>query len=444
VVLAPEGVPTISIDYTTLAAPLLLWIGAALLAWRLSNLLLVRGRRLVTQATRPLAHRLSGLVAASMSRQRRLLTRGLVLTALTASFAVSTALFNTTYAQQARVHAQLTNGADVTATVPAAAALPSDIAARAARIPGVAAAETMQHRFAYVGNDLQDMYGIDTAGITRATTISDAYFAGGDAAGVLARVAAQPDAVLVSQETVKDFQLQAGDVLRLRLQFADHDYHEVTFHYVGVVREFPTAPTDSFLIANAAYVAQSTGVSAAQTLLVKTSRDPGAVAADLRTEYPATTGVSIHDIRTQLHTTLSGLTAVDLAGLTRIELGFALLLAMAATGLVLALGLTERRRTFAITSALGGRTRHLAAFIWSEALFITLGGALLGVLAGWLLAEVLVKTLTGVFDPPPVGLSVPWTFLGTLAGCTVAAVLVAGGWALRTTSRPVVELVRDL
>jgi putative ABC transport system permease protein len=39
--------------------------------------------------------------------------------------------------------------------------------------------------------------------------------------------------------------------------------------------------------------------------------------------------------------------------------------------------------------------------------FVTVGGALLGALAGWLLAVVLVKTLTGVFDPPPDGLSVP-------------------------------------
>jgi putative ABC transport system permease protein len=447
VVLAPEGVPTVSVDYTTLAAPLLLWGGAALLAWRLANLTLGPGRRLLARAVRPLASGLSGLVVASMSRQRRLLARGLVLTALTTSFGVSTALFNTTYANQARVDAQLTNGADVTATTPVAGALPADMAARVRKLPGVAAAETMQHRFAYVGNDLQDMYGIDAARISGATTVSDAYFAGGDAAGTLAKLARQPDAVLVSAETVKDFQLQPGDLLRLRLQSTmDHTYHEVPFHYAGTVREFPTAPTDSFLIANASYIAQATGSSAGQTLLVRTagSAQPPTVAAAVRQAFPPATGVTVQDISTQLRATLSGLTAVDLAGLTRIELGFALLLAMAATGLVLALGLAERRRTFAITTALGARARQLAAFVWSEALFVTLGGVLLGGLAGWLLAQVLVTTLTGVFDPPPEALFVPWSFLSGLAAAAVAAVVVACGWALRSSRRPVVELVRDL
>ena len=55
----------------------------------------------------------------------------------------------------------------------------------------------------------------------------------------------------------------------------------------------------------------------------------------------------------------SSLTAVDLAGLTRVELGFALVLAAAAGGLVLLLGLAERRRTFAIATALGATARQL-------------------------------------------------------------------------------------
>src|SRR5205823_1263854 len=38
-VLAPEGVPTISVSYWALAGPALLWLGAGLLVWRLSDLL---------------------------------------------------------------------------------------------------------------------------------------------------------------------------------------------------------------------------------------------------------------------------------------------------------------------------------------------------------------------------------------------------------------------
>ena len=45
VVLAPEGVPTISVSYVTFLAPLMLWIGSALFAWRLSWVALSAGRR---------------------------------------------------------------------------------------------------------------------------------------------------------------------------------------------------------------------------------------------------------------------------------------------------------------------------------------------------------------------------------------------------------------
>ena len=56
----------------------------------------------------------------------------------------------------------------------------------------------------------------------------------------------------------------------------------------------------------------------------------------------------------------------------------------------------------------------------------------------------LVKALTGVFDPPPEVLSVPWLYLSALA----VAALGSGGLAIlgaqRAARRPVVEALRDL
>ena len=68
--------------------------------------------------------------------------------ALAASFALSVGIFNTTYAAQARIDAQLTNGADVAVTTAAATGLPANLAATVRGLPGVVAAEPMQHRFA--------------------------------------------------------------------------------------------------------------------------------------------------------------------------------------------------------------------------------------------------------------------------------------------------------
>jgi putative ABC transport system permease protein len=445
VVLAPEGVATISVSYSTFLAPLLFWVGAALLAWRISNALLGRGRPAIARAARPLAGGLSGVVAASMSRQRRILSRGLIIMALTASFAVSTAVFNATYAAQSRVDAQLTNGADVTASTTATTGLPPGVFASARRLPGVAAVQPMMHRFAYVGNDLQDLFGINPRSIGTATPMSDAFFQGGNATAVLAALTSRPDAVLVSDETVKDYQLRPGDMIRLRLQFAsDHAYHLVTFHYVGVVREFPTAPRDSFFVANASYVAQATGSPAYQVMLVRASGSPPAVAASVRGLLGPASGAIVGDIDTELRATLSGLTALDLSGLTSLELVFAFILAAAASSLVLGLGLIERRRTFAITSALGARTRQLASFVWAEAIFVTIGGVILGVLSGWALSYIIVKILTGVFDPPPQHLFIPWGYLIALAGVTGGVIGAAGSSVVRATSRPAIDIVRDL
>src|SRR5206468_12629259 len=52
-VLAPEGIPQISVNWYALAAPVLGWIGAGLLAYRLADLVLVRGRTSLARVLRP-------------------------------------------------------------------------------------------------------------------------------------------------------------------------------------------------------------------------------------------------------------------------------------------------------------------------------------------------------------------------------------------------------
>ncbi len=443
-VLAPEGTPSISVSYWALAGPAFAWVGAGLLAWRIADVVLHRGRGVVARLIRPFSRGLSTTVAASMSRQRRMLAATLALVALTVTFAASTAVFDSTYQQQTEVDARLSNGADVTVTEPPGTSVPPSAGAALARVPGVSGVEPIQHRFAYVGADLQDLYGVDPATIVDATRLQDAYFQGGSARTLLARLGSRPDGVLVSDETVKDFQLQPNDQVTLRLQDGrTKQYTDVVFHYVGIAKEFPTAPSDSFLVANAAYVSEQTGSDAVGAFLVDTGgRSPKAVASAVRSVVG--TSATVSDVQTSRKVIGSSLTAVDLAGLTKVELGFALVLAAASTGLVLALGNAERRRTFAIASALGARTRQLGTFVWTEAMFVTFGGLCIGAVGGWVLAEMLVKVLTGVFDPPPAVLSVPWVYLGGVAVAAVAAVAIAALATVRAARRSSVTLLRDL
>ncbi|MFD4411998.1 MULTISPECIES: ABC transporter permease [unclassified Streptomyces] len=442
-VLAPEGVPSISVSYWAFLGPALLWLGAALLLWRLTLLALTHGRGVLTRLSRPFASHLAGTTAAVLSRRRRPLARSVVLLALAVSFAVSTATFNATYKQQAEVDARLTNGADVTVTEPPGARTPPS-AASALKVSGVHHVEPIQHRFAYVGSDLQDLYGVRPDTIASATSLQDAYFSGGSAATLMERLANRPDGLLVSAETVKDFQLAPGDTVNLRVQDArTKALRTVPFHYVGVAKEFPTAPKDSFFVANASYVAKATGSDAIGAFLLDTGgTHQKQVAARLR--HQLGTGATVTDLTQTRGTVGTSLTSVDLAGLTRIELAFAVLLAAGAGGLVLALGLAERRRTFAIATVLGARPRQLRGMVLTEALLLTVGGLAGGALIGWALSEMLVKVLTGVFDPPPAGLSVPGAYLTLTASAAAVAVLAAALNGVRRAARPAVEELRDL
>jgi len=442
-VLAVEGVPTISVSYWAFAGPALLWAGCGLLAWRLANLVLRRGRRALGSALRPLAGGLADTVAASMGRQRRLLAQGVALIALTATFAGSTAVFNATYQRQAEADAALSNGADITVTQSPGSNVGPERAAGLAKVAGVRSVEPIQHRFAYVGADLQDLFGVRPTSIVGATKLQSAYFQGGSARALMSQLAQRPDGILVSAETVKDFQLTRGDLVRLRLQDArTHQLLEVPFHYLGIAKEFPTAPKDSFLVANASYVAQRTGSTAVGAFLVDAGgTNLGAVANRVRAHVG--TSATVTDIATSRKVVGSSLTAVDLAGLTRVELGFALLLAAAATGLVLWLGFAERRRSFAVASALGASSRQVAGFVWGEALFVGGAGLVGGAVGGWALSEMLVKVLTGVFDPPPSALAVPWRYLAVLTVLASVALAAAALAAVRAARRSPVQVLRE-
>uniref|UniRef100_UPI00056102DB FtsX-like permease family protein n=1 Tax=Solirubrobacter soli TaxID=363832 RepID=UPI00056102DB len=443
-VLAPEGVPQISVNWYALLAPVLCWIGTGLLAYRLADLMLIHGRAVLSKLTRPLAGELAPTVAATMGRQRRLLATSVALVALTVAFAASTATFNSTYKQQAEVDARLTNGADVTVTESPGADVAPAGAARLDRLPGVRSVEPMQHRFAYVGADLQDLYGVRPTTIGTAGDLQNAWFSGGTASALMSTLARRPDSILVAAETVKDFQLQPGDTLRLRLQDGrTKQFVTVPFRYAGVANEFPTAPTDSFLVANAAYVAHKTGSDAVGAFLLQTDGTSPHTVAD-RVRAAVGPSVQVTDIERSRRVVGSNLTAVELTGLTRVELAFALVLALAASGLTLALGLRERRRAFAIAAALGARTRQLGGFAWSEAAFVTGGGLVLGGLIAIVISRLLVKVLTGVFDPPPDAFSIPWTYLLGVGALVVGAALIATTQALRSLRRPAIEELRDL
>jgi putative ABC transport system permease protein len=297
------------------------------------------------------------------------------------------------------------------------------------------------HRLVYVGPDLQDLYGIDAGTVGRAAPLQDAFTPGSSVKGVLSRLAATRDGALLSQETLHDYQLHTGDLVRLRLKNSAGRYRTVPFHVVGVVTEFATAPRDSFVVANRSYVAAITGLPAVQTLLVRTG-SPAAVAA--RIHAPA--GALVNNITAPRFAvpSASGLAAGSLAGLARLILGFGLLLAIASAGLVLIVGAVQRRQSLVALALLGATARHRAGFLWTEARVIVIAGVCGGLVSGAIVAAELVKVLNGIFDPPPQNPAVPWLFVISVTGAVVAAGALATAGSARWAGRVDPSRLRDL
>ena len=216
-VLVAEGSTQASVNYWSFLAPLLAWIGVALLSYRLAELCLRRGSRLIARGSRLVSGELGGTVASSMSQQRSMIARTLMLIALTTCFAATTAAFNATYQQQAEADARLSNGADVVLGASGAGGLTASLRDSVAKTPGVASTEPLQHRYAYVGRDLQDVYGVDAKTIVRGARLQDSWFAGGTASNLAGTLAGTPNGVLLSEEVVHDYRLHPGDRITMRV-----------------------------------------------------------------------------------------------------------------------------------------------------------------------------------------------------------------------------------
>jgi putative ABC transport system permease protein len=293
----------------------------------------------------------------------------------------------------------------------------------------------VDHSYAYVGPDLQDTFGIDARTFTQATSLRDSYFLAGSAAQTFSRLRARPDGILVSKETVTDYSLAIGDLLKLRvLDRRSGSFKIARFHVAGIVQEFPSAPRDSFMVANLAYLRGVTHDPGPNLVFVKAASDPVTLSHRISAET-RNLGTVVKNIRQQATQTASSITAVDLAGISRIEEAFAILLAAAAIGLFVLVALAERRHEFATMAALGASLRSIAAFVWSEAALVLGAAVAFAALLGWLLAKMLVAMLQHVFDPPPDHLAVPWTFLAGLVGAAVLGGALAVALASRGLAR---------
>jgi hypothetical protein len=111
---------------------------------------------------------------------------------------------------------------------------------------------------------------------------------------------------------------------------------------------------------------------------------------------------------------------------------------------VLKHSLTERRRSFVIAHALGATRRHLRSFVLAETAILVACGLAAGAILGAALSQMLVRVLTGIFDPPPTALSVPWTYLAAIAVVLIVAISAVSGVTIRLARRSPLTVLGEL
>ena len=116
----------------------------------------------------------------------------------------STAIFTARYQAQSRVDVALTVGSDIAVVAKPGTGISAQETCAVARTSGVRATKPLMHRFAYVGPDLQDLYGVHAASFDRVAPLQDAFVPGSTVSAALASLGNRADGVLLSAETLHD------------------------------------------------------------------------------------------------------------------------------------------------------------------------------------------------------------------------------------------------
>jgi putative ABC transport system permease protein len=437
-VFTTEGNPTVTLALTSFVAPFLLWTGTTLLLLRVFLWWIGRGAGIRPGLERTIGG--AGVIAAGTLRSRATaVTRAIVILSLAVSLATSVLIFDATYRQQQAVDAALTLGADLKIT-PSGQTDPSAVSLVTG--PDIPSATPFVDRIVYVGAEAQDLLAIDPSTLPQVSPMSDTFFDGLTASQAMDALAGQPDAILVSSETARDYSIVPGDQLKIRVPDSNGNLVPVVFHMAGVALEFPTAPQDAFLVANQSYVAAQTGNNRISYVLAKVSGDPAGAAASASQRLGS--GWQVESLSTETARLANGITSVDLAALVEIEVAFLVLIAAVGTALFLLAEIAERRRELATLEAIGAEPGQLRAALAAETVLIGIAGVLSGLIVGALLGFAFLQILAGVFDPPAQLPAVPVVQLVVVLALVAVALAVALSIASRQLSRlEVVSALRE-
>lgn len=392
---APIEGASLALSFYVLLAPIFLWLGITLLAVRI--VLSVLTRRADRGRSRPLPSWRAAATRWTGRRPARMAV-ALVLGALAVAFGTQVLAFAATYRTAKLTDAQAALGSDLRLT-------PADLTFELPPLgPKIAAVSPFRLVPAQAGSDRKTIMAIDLSSYAAASTMAPRMLEGSGPRAL----ADDPQGVLILSELATDFEVGPGDTLPITIYPDDFEKStNLTLHVVGVYGSFPptSPPPDqpAELVMSTAAIPRTVPAPPDFYLArVAEGRSVSTVAEELRSTLADRFGVTTVGDPFQ-----RGLTALNLAGLGRIDaLGGALIAAVgvAVLGAFLVL---ERRREFAILRAVGAETSQVLTGPAQEGVIVVLGSLAIGIPVGLGLALLAVRVLALFFSLPPPLLTVP-------------------------------------
>ena len=411
---------SLALSFYVLLAPIFLWLGVTLLAVRV--VLAILGRRARVGQSKPLPS-WRGAATRWTGRRPARMAVALVLGALAVAFGTQVLAFAATYRTAKLTDARAALGSDVRLT-------PADVTFKLPPLgSGIAAVTSFRLVPARAGSDRKTIMAIDLSAYPAVSTMGPRMLEGQGPEALRS----DPLGVLVRKELAVDFGVGPGDTLPITI-YPD-DFEKSTnrkLHVLGVYGSFPptSPPPDSpaELVVSTAAIPHTVPTPPDFYLArIAPGRSVDTVAAEL-----SRTLADRFEVTTIGNPLQRGLTALNLAGLGRIEALGAALIAAVGVAVLGAFLVLERRREFAILRAVGAQTSQILVGPASEGVLVVLGSLLIGVPVGLGLALLAVRVLSLFFSLPPPLLTVPTgalvvfiVFMVTTSAIAMAAALGA-------------------
>ena len=463
----------LSLSFYIFLAPFFAWMGLTLLVLRLVE----RGLSSFSKSLAAFYKRIFGdigeVAGKSISRRAANVSAATTIIALTLSFGVSLALFQSTYTAEKLRDAKYVAGSDLRFT-PSLNAPQTLAFAQKLMLPGVAGVTgIVRDPQALVGSSNQSVYGIDVPTFRQVAYAPDSFFVDGAAQktidainsqvrstavanyapstadAVLGALARTPNGVILAVDQAQKFNILVGDNVLLRLfNSKSKQFTDVKTVAVGMFLQSPTSSQDSDFILNRDFMLKSINSDAITFFLVKTDGQPGTLArvtATLKAQFKNVLPFRIDSTDTVVNVDANSLTAMNLNGLGALERLFTLIVISFGLAIFLLAMINQRQREFGAMRALGANLSHLRRFLFAES--ATIGGLslLIGALVGIGLARILVLLLGVIFTVPTTTLEFPWLELVTLVALVVAGMVISTYISSRRLATlKVVESLREL